>query len=149
MSLFISPVYAQVPHDLQPIECTGAFCADTLPGYLCQTERLVNTIVSFLTIIAGLAFFIYFMIGAISWLTAGGDTGKVDKAKSMMTNAAIGLIIIAAAFAITWIVGKVLGIDITNPFATLLGQSDSSCLPPTPAVYAPEPTVMLGPNPAM
>lgn len=131
MSLLIRQVYAQVPHDLQPIECTGAFCADTFTGYLSQTETLINTIVSFLTVIAGLAFFIYFMIGAISWLTAGGDSGKVDKAKSMMTNAAIGLIIIAAAFAITWIVGKVLGINITNPFDALfnLGPGETNTTP--------------------
>lgn len=108
----------QVP--IGNIECTGAFCAQG-EGYLLQTENLINLIISFLTVIAGLAFFIYFMIGGISWLTAGGDSGKVDKAKSMMTNAAIGLIIIAAAFAITWIVGNALGIDITNPFDALFG----------------------------
>lgn len=80
-----------------------------------QIENLASMIIGFLTITAGLAFLIYFIIGALNWVTAGGDSKKVDDAKHYMTNGAIGLIIIVAAYAITWIVGTVLGIDILNP----------------------------------
>lgn len=80
-----------------------------------QIENLVSTAVGFLTVVAGLAFLIYFIIGALNWVTAGGDSKKVDDAKHYMTNGAIGMIVIVAAYAITWIVGTVLGIDILNP----------------------------------
>jgi hypothetical protein len=80
-----------------------------------QIEKLVSTAIGFLTITAGLAFLIYFIIGALNWVTAGGDSKKVDDAKHYMTNGAIGMIVIVAAYAITWIVGSVLGIDILNP----------------------------------
>jgi hypothetical protein len=84
-----------------------------------QLENILTMIVGFLTIAAGLAFLVYFLVGAISWLTAGGDTKKVDDAKHYMTNGAIGMIIIVAAYSIIWIVGTVLGLNILNPAATL------------------------------
>ena len=41
------------------------------------------------------------MFAGYLWMTAGGDSGKVDKAKSYMLNAVIGIIIILAAYIIT------------------------------------------------
>jgi hypothetical protein len=84
-----------------------------------QIEILVSTAIGFLTITAGLAFLIYFIIGALNWVTAGGDSKKVDDAKHYMTNGAIGMIVIVAAYAITWIVGEVLGIKILEPADTI------------------------------
>ena len=103
------------------IQCIGAFCP-TASNYTTQAENLINLIISFLTVIAGLAFFIYFVIGGVTWVTAGGDKGNVDKAKTMMTNATIGMVIIAASYAIVWIIQTVLGINIiNNPFTILTG----------------------------
>ena len=84
-----------------------------------QIDEIFSVVVSFLTIVAGLSFLIYFIVGAINWITAGGDEKKVDTAKSYMTNGAIGLIIIVATYSIIGIVGKVLGIDILNPGHTI------------------------------
>jgi hypothetical protein len=84
-----------------------------------KLNSLFTTIFGFLTIIAGLSFLIYFLIGGLTWITAGGDSKKVDTAKAMMTNGAIGMIIIVATYGVVWIVGEVLGIDILNPAATL------------------------------
>jgi len=84
-----------------------------------NSPTMLNTIfsqvVGFLTIAAGLSFLIYFIIGAISWITAGGDSKKVDTAKSFLTNGAIGMIIIVAAYSIIWIIGEVVGLKILNP----------------------------------
>ena len=38
------------------------------------------------------------------WMTAQGDEKKVDKAKDTLTRAVIGLIIIIAAYSITYFV---------------------------------------------
>jgi hypothetical protein len=64
-------------------------------------------------------FILYFLLGALQWVSGGGDKGKIDKAKAMMTNAAVGLIIISLSYSITWIVGKALGIEILNPASML------------------------------
>lgn len=84
-----------------------------------QLENIFSTVLGFLTITAGLAFLVYFIIGALNWVTAGGDSKKVDDAKHYMTNGAIGMIAIVAAYSITWIVGEVLGIKILEPGNTI------------------------------
>lgn len=91
-----------------------------------EIESLFSMIIGFLTIVAGLAFLIYFIIGALNWVTAGGDAKKVDTAKSYMTNGGIGMIIIVAAYAIVWIVGTVLGIRILNPAEEIEKINDGS-----------------------
>ena len=80
-----------------------------------QINNIFTMIFGFLTIVGGLAFLIYFSVGGIQWITAGGDQQKVDTAKSYMTNGAVGMIVIAAAYAIVTIVGEVLGFTILDP----------------------------------
>lgn len=103
----------------------------TGPG---QLELIFTTLFGFLTIVAGLSFLVYFMIGALNWVTAGGDSKKVDDAKHYMTNGAIGMIAIVAAYSIIWIVGSVLGLDILNPATEIENiqtpQADGNYLPP-------------------
>ncbi len=62
--------------------------------------------------IAGIAVLIYFVVGAISWLTAGGDEERVEKAQKTISNAFIGLVILAASFPIIKIIEIVFGINI-------------------------------------
>jgi hypothetical protein len=40
------------------------------------------------------------MYGGFLWMTAGGDMGKVKEATAIIRNAVIGLVIIAASYAI-------------------------------------------------
>ena len=43
---------------------------------------------------------IYFLWGGIEWITAGGDTAKVQKARDRITQSIIGLVILVASFVI-------------------------------------------------
>jgi len=107
-------------HNIGGINCTGAFCPGAGGANAgTEIENLMSTLFGFLTIVAGLAFLIYFVTGAIKWITAGGDAGKVDDAKRSMTNGAIGMIAVVAAYGIIAIVGAVLGINIFQP-ATII-----------------------------
>lgn len=83
--------------------------------------NLFSTILGFFTIIGGFLFLLYFVMGALTWLSSGGEKGKIEKARSQLVNAAIGLIIIIIAQSITGIVGGVLGLDILNPVNSLQG----------------------------
>ena len=84
-------------------------------------ERIISNVLVVVTVVAGLSFILYFLLGGLNWITAGGDKGKIEKAKGMMTNGAIGMIVIAVSYAITYIVGKALGIDILNPGTIING----------------------------
>lgn len=117
MIKLIKPVLASV--DLGPIEGVGVFQKDLEGNIATQTDLFISQMIGTITIVGGLAFVIYFFIGALKWITAGGDKGKVQEAQSQMTNGAIGLIAITAAFFIIGIVGGVLGIDIIQPMSTL------------------------------
>ena len=82
-------------------------------------NSFISNIVGLLTIVAGMTFLIYFTIGGISWIIAGGDTNKVQDAQNKMTGGAIGMIIVVSAWAISWIIGQVLGVNFLNPAETL------------------------------
>ena len=100
--------------NLGPITGVGRFQEDvSSPGS--TAESLISTIVGVLTVVAGLAFLLYFVLGGLTWITAGGEKDKVQKAQKQMTDAAIGLIIVVVAYFIVGVVGTVLGLDILNP----------------------------------
>lgn len=64
--------------------------------------------------LGGLALLIMLIIGALEWITAGGDKGKVQAARDRMTQSVIGMLVLAGTVAISVFVGKVLGIDLLN-----------------------------------
>jgi hypothetical protein len=108
------------PTNLGTVSGLGGFDPGKLGTDAPQSfTKLASTIFGFLTIIAGLSFILYFITGALNWITSNGDEGKVDKAKSQMTAAAIGLIIVIASYSIIGIIGNVLGLNILDPAATI------------------------------
>ena len=54
----------------------------------------------------GILFFILVIYGGYLWMTAQGNEEQVGKAISIVTQAAIGLIIVAAAYLITRFLGE-------------------------------------------
>ena len=92
----------------------------TPAGAVAPLGKVLTTLIGFLTTLAGLMFLVYFLLAALSWITAGGEKGKIESAKSQMINSAIGLIIVIATYAIVGIVGGVLGLDILNPGKIIL-----------------------------
>lgn len=58
--------------------------------------KIINIALGFLALIA----VILILVGGFQWMTAGGNDDKVAKAKKLITNGLIGLIIIAASWGI-------------------------------------------------
>lgn len=89
------------------------------PGTEAETgaafSKLASTVLGFLTALGGLATFLFLVTGALSWISSGGDKAGLEKARSQITNAVVGLVIIVAAWAIVYLIGGILGIDIVNP----------------------------------
>jgi len=101
-----------------PLEGLGRFQVTpqgkSVAPYSDSLELILSTVIGFLTIFGGLYFIITFIVGGLGWATAGGDTNKVEEAKKRMTNGALGLIIVVAAYSVIYIIGSVLGLDILN-----------------------------------
>lgn len=77
-------------------------------------QTLINSAFQAALILAILVVFAMLIIGAYEWLTAGGEKAKVEEARTRITNAVIGLAIVAAAWVILTIVGNFFGINPTN-----------------------------------
>jgi len=50
--------------------------------------------------LVGILFFLYMLYGGYLWLTAGDDKNKPDKAKKIIENAVIGMIVIFSAYVL-------------------------------------------------
>lgn len=59
-----------------------------------------------------LVFFFVMMIGAIQWITSGGDKAGLEAARGKLANALIGIIILLSIFAIMKFVGDFIGINL-------------------------------------
>lgn len=68
--------------------------------FMTVVQNIANFIIAFITIL-GIIFIVW---GAIQYVTAGGDEGAVEKAKSTITYALIGLFIAAMAYALETLV---------------------------------------------
>lgn len=94
--------------DIEPIANAGNFF-----GYTC-IANLVSNIVSVALIIASVTFFILLVWAGIDWLTSGGDKARVESAQKRITNALIGIIIVASSWALYQLVLNFLGVNLQN-----------------------------------
>lgn len=67
-----------------------------------KAGQLVGTLLAFV----GVLFLILMIYAGLMWMTASGNEQTVDKAKSLIINAIIGLVIVLAAYGITTFVGN-------------------------------------------
>lgn len=80
-----------------------------------SVENIVNFILKVVIIIGGVVVFILFAVAGIIYLTGAGNEEQTGKAKKMMIDAAIGFVIVVAAWAIgKYIVKLVAGKNITD-----------------------------------
>ena len=74
---------------------------DTLSETISQ---IIGIVLSFI----GVIFLVLLIYGGYTWMIARGNEQQVEKAKSIIINAIIGLVIVVAAYAITKLVGTML-----------------------------------------
>jgi len=69
-----------------------------------QLDTMVGTIIQVVLSLLGAIFLILIIYGGITWMTAGGNEDRVARARKILTTAVIGLIIVLAAYAISYFV---------------------------------------------
>lgn len=67
---------------------------------------IVNTVLSFL----GVIFLLLMIYGGYLWMTAGGNEQQMEKSKKLIVESIIGLIVVVAAYAISWFVINQFGV---------------------------------------
>ena len=63
-------------------------------------------------IIGVLIFFFIIVVGAIQWISSGGDKNALEEAKHKITNAIVGIVILFSIFAILKVIENFFGISI-------------------------------------
>lgn len=70
-------------------------------------SQAINTILSVIFFGAALAAFVFIVLGAFQYVTAGDDASKTEKARKTITNAVVGLILVALVYVIFQIVIRI------------------------------------------
>lgn len=78
-------------------------------GYL---GKLIPAIVTLILVVGAIIFFFNLVVGAIAWISSGGDKQKLESARGRITTAIIGLVILFAAFAIIRIIQDFFDVEI-------------------------------------
>lgn len=77
-----------------------------------QFGNLLQTIISALLVGAAVVFIFMFLIGAIKWITSGGDKAQIESARASIMNAVVGLVIALSLFAIIKLIEGLFGIKL-------------------------------------
>lgn len=82
-------------------------------------EGVFANVVSVVVELAGFAFFVMFVIGAIKYLTSGGDPKATESAQKTISSALLGLVLIIGSFLILKLIETFTGVSLmhfTIPF---------------------------------
>lgn len=66
-----------------------------------EAEDIIATIIKLVLSLLGIIFVVLMIFSGYQWMTAGGNEEVVKKAKSRITSAVIGLVIVLFAYGIT------------------------------------------------
>ncbi len=69
-----------------------------------RAGQIISVVLSFV----GVLFLILMIYAGILWMTAGGNDQQISKAKSLMINAIIGIVVVFSAYALTSFIGNAL-----------------------------------------
>lgn len=88
---------------------------------------IISNVLLIFYIIGGLAVLIFFIWGALDWITAGGDKEKIAGARRKIINSFIGLALLALAAFIVSLFGQIVHINPLN-----MGELPRLDAPPRP-----------------
>ena len=105
---FVSPLRVLAQADTSyglndTVNKVDAFRVQTFDTNFLQTKtgQIIGLVLSFV----GAIFLILMIYAGILWMTAQGNDQQVSKAKSLMIDAVVGMIIVFAAYALTTFLG--------------------------------------------
>jgi hypothetical protein len=73
---------------------------------------IISGLIRFSLVVAALAFFFILVIGGIRWIISGGDKAQTEAARSQITAALVGLVVVFAAWAIVQLINTFFGVNI-------------------------------------
>lgn len=94
------------------LDLSSAASSQGLSGSDQSFGGFIGSVLTIVLTLAVLLLFLYLIWGAISWMSAGGDSSKVQQARDRMTQAVIGLIVLLSTVAIMQLLQSFFGLSI-------------------------------------
>lgn len=123
----IAPVYATI--NVLP-------ASDILPRI--NPYCAVGSFIRLILIIGFVVAMIYFLFGAVKYITASGDKAAIESARGHIANAIIGLVLLLSVFAILFFIETFFGVKILTSGSFTIPQLPhigGGGAPPPPEVY--------------
>lgn len=76
--------------------------------------KIIQNIIGLLAPTAAVAFLVMMLFGGFKFITSGGDQKQVSSARSTMTNALLGIVLVVVVWLVLLLVRDVTGIDPTQ-----------------------------------
>lgn len=89
-------------------------------GYASDIGAIISSMLNLVMLIAAILVFMYLIWGGIEWITSGGDKSKTENARNKITAAIVGLIVLAASYALLQLALSLLGFS--GGFTELFNQ---------------------------
>jgi len=87
-------------------------------GPFSSFERIIQTAFNVTILLSGIVFVFLMLLGGVQYLTSLGEEEGATKARKIITNGAIGLVIVLSAFAVGTYVLSLLGIGSSGTLNT-------------------------------
>lgn len=84
------------------------------PATIADLDTLFANVVMAILGLAGIVLFLMLLTGGFKYLTSGGDAKAVGEAKSTLTYAIGGIVLIALSFLILQLIKTITGADVTQ-----------------------------------
>ncbi len=88
--------------------------------------HVLGNVITIIFVLATLAVLFMLIVGAFQYITSGGEKDGASKARGRITNALIGLVILAVAFLLVKLLGSIVNVDLLH--LKLPTLDDSSCV---------------------
>ena len=76
--------------------------------------NIISSLLSVALVVGAIALLLFLVWGAIEWITAGGDSGKIEKARTRITQSIVGILVLSSVIAIFMVVQNILGVSLIN-----------------------------------
>jgi len=84
------------------------------PWAISDIVNIIQGIISLLAPAAGIAFFIMLLVGGFQFVTSGGDPKAAGQARSTITYAIIGIILVVVSWLLLVLIKQLTGVDVTT-----------------------------------
>lgn len=74
----------------------------------------IPKMVSIVFVVGAIGFFFMFLVGAVRWILSGGDKGTVESARTQITQALAGLVVMFSIWAIAALIKAIFGYDLLH-----------------------------------